>query len=207
MLWRGLQVRVLRHKKKLRVHNPITKSILDGVQLASRAPTSVQRLTKRSFKDIVAKFEHFVAELLQMWLVENPDLISEKALNVATLLASKTLLEAQTAAKREAVESSVADKMYGRPDKWFNYLKSKLGAEFDADDKGLFIEMKARRDVLEHSNGIVEATYLEKAEDFAKYRLGDQVRLSGQDVDEAYQLVSRLIRNIAESVVAKLKRS
>jgi hypothetical protein len=204
MLWNELLVRVRRHKMKLSVENPITKTVLDGSDLAGKSRSSVQRLMERSFKDIVAQLELFVAELLRLWLTANTTLISEKALNVATLLASKTLAEAQSAALEEAIESSISDKMYGRPDRWLNYLKKNVGARFAALDESSFIEMKARRDILEHNNGVAEATYRDKAKAAAKYQLGQQVEIANQDVDEAYHLVQRLIRELTASAIATL---
>ena len=95
--------------------------------------------------------------------------------------------------------------MYGRPDKWFNYLKKNLGAQFLVQDESSFIEMKARRDVLEHNNGIVEVTYREKAKAAAKFDLGSLVKLTEQDIDEAHHLIQRLITDAGVSVIARLK--
>jgi hypothetical protein len=202
-LWRSVQVRVQRHKRKLRIQNPITGSTIDGGQLAGKARDSVQRLKNRSFKEIVTQFELFVGEVLRVWLPSHPELITEKALNVGTLLASRTLAEAQHAAIQEAVESTVADKMYGRPDRWFNYLRKLFAVQVDAANELSFVEMKARRDVLEHNDGIVEATYREKAKGAVKYNVGDRVQLSDQDVNDAFQRTGNLIRQVADSAVAK----
>ena len=94
--------------------------------------------------------------------------------------------------------------MYGRPDKWFNYLKKNVGAQFAAAEESSFIEMKARRDVFEHNNGAVEAIYREKAKTAAKYQVGDQVQIISRDVDEAYELTQRLIQTLSAFAMAKL---
>lgn len=204
MLWRSVQVRVQRHKRKLSVRNRVTNSVVDGAQLAGKARESVRRLKSRSFKDIVAQFELFVAELLREWLASRPELLAEKALNVGTLLASQTLAEAQAAAVREAIDATIADRMYGRPDKWFNYLKKNVGVYFDAADESSFVEMKARRDVLEHHDGIVEATYVDKAKAAARYAVGEPIQLADEDVDEAFRLTRRLVQHVTASAVATL---
>jgi hypothetical protein len=201
-LWRSVQVRVQRHGARLRVQNPVTNHVVDGPQLAGKARRSVQRLKERSFKDIVAQFELFVTALLRAWLPVHPELLAEKALTVATLLASKSLLEAQGAAIREAVEDTIADKMYGRLEKWFNYLKRMFGVRFSADDESSFIEMKARRDELEHHGGVIAAIYPEKAKAASRYNVGDQIQLSDGDVDEAYQLIRRLVDEVARFAMA-----
>jgi hypothetical protein len=202
MLWRSIQARVLRHGAKLRVQNPVTNHFVDGPQLAGKARGSVQRLKHRTFKDIVAQFELFATAILRVWLPVHHEFLTEKALTLATLLASKSLSEAQQAAIREAVEDTIADKMYGRPEKWFSYLRRVFGIRFDAADESSFIEMKARRDELEHHAGIVEATYAEKAKAAARYNVGDQIQLSDGDVDEAYQLVRKLTDELAGFAIA-----
>jgi hypothetical protein len=204
-LWRSLQVQVLRHGRKLSIENPVTRSKVDGMQLAAKARDAVARLRNRTFKDLVAQFELFVAELLRAWLATYPDLLSKKAINVATLLASQNLAQVQAAAVREAVESTIMDKMYGRPEKWFNYLKEVLDVRFAAADEASFVEMKARRDVLEHNGGIVEAAYLEKAKAAARHRLGDRIQLADPDVDETLRVTSQLISQVAVSAITKLK--
>jgi hypothetical protein len=203
-LWRSVQVQVLRHGRKLTIENPVTRNKVDGVQLAGKARDAVARLRNRSFKDLVAQFELFVGELLRAWLAGHPELLSKKALNVGTLMTSATLADAQAAAVREAIESTIADKMYGRPEKWFSYLKEALAVRVASADEASFIEMKARRDVMEHNGGIVEATYREKSKAAAKYREGARVQLTDQDVDETFRLVSQLIRHVGRSAIANI---
>ena len=202
-LGRDIQVSVLRRKRKLKVVNPITKSEVNGIELANKAHSAILRLGNRCFKDIVAQVELFVTELIRFWLHKHPGLISEKAITVAVLFASPTLEDAQNAAVEEAIDSTISDKMYGRPEKWFAYLKKNLGVQFAVQDELDFVEMKARRDVLEHNNGIIEAVYSQKAKNASKYVMGVQVQITDQDIDDAYQLVKRLIREASEVVIAK----
>jgi hypothetical protein len=204
MLWQILHVWVQRYGENLTIENPITKSRVNGVELAGRARPSMQRLTNRTFKDIVAQLELFVAELLRQWLLNNTDLIAAKALNVGTLLESKSLADVQDAAVKEAVESTIVDKMFGKPEKWFSYLKNQLHIRFNGRGEASFCEMKARRDVLEHNNGIVNPVYIEKARVAARYKVGDDVQLENQDVDEAYQVTSQFIHDITASAIAAI---
>jgi hypothetical protein len=151
MLWRDLQARVEHGNESPSASNPITGTIVEGTALAAKAPASLERLRTRSFKDIVAQLELFTAELLRIWLFANPALMSEKALTLETLLSSTSLVEAQAAAVNEAVESTIADKMYGRPEKWFNYLRKNLGAQFSAED-GLALIRKIAADAIAKFN-------------------------------------------------------
>jgi hypothetical protein len=185
MLWESLRVRVIRYNENPVVVNPITGQKMEGSDLARRAPASLQRLTERSFKDVVSQFELFLSELVRVWLIDKPQLISEKALNLGTLLGSRSLQEAQAAAISEAVESTIADKMYGRPEKWLKYVRTNLGLDFSAASQAEFLEMKARRDVLEHHNGIVDASYQDKAREARKFQVGEKIELIEQDVGAA----------------------
>ncbi|HZK79790.1 MAG TPA: hypothetical protein VFC46_01960, partial [Humisphaera sp.] len=177
MLWNHLRARVQHFNENPIVRNATTGSVTAGVDLAAKAVGSLDRLRERTFKDIVAQFELFTDELLRQWLMGKPTLLSEKTLNIATLLKCSSLGEAQAAAIREAVESTISGLMYGRPDKWFNCLRKNLALRSDAKDEASFIEMKARRDILEHNHGIVEATYREKAKSAAKFNVGDRLQV------------------------------
>jgi len=194
ILWNNLYVRIKHYGENPIVQNPVTGRVASGAELANKVLPSLFRLNSRSFKDVVAQFELFVAALLRLWLAEKPALLSEKAIDVATLLACRTLADARTAAVHEAAESTIAGLMFGRPERWFNYLRKNLSVRISAVDETAFVEMKARRDVLEHNNGIVESMYLEKAKAAAKFSSGDRIEVVESDVDEAYDVVQRLIR-------------
>jgi hypothetical protein len=204
MVWQFLRVRVLRYGNNPTVTNPTTNTVVNGVQLAERAPASVERLTNRTFKDFVGQLEIFVGDLLRLWLQSHTNMIIAKALTVSTLLASKSLQDAQQAAIDEAVESTVLERMYGRPEKWFNYLRTIFNARFDQADETAFIEMKARRDTLEHNKGIVDATYADKAKGEIRYHAGETIQLSDQDIDECYRLMLRLVQVASQMALAAI---
>jgi hypothetical protein len=139
-------------------------------------------------------------------LAANPSLFEEKALNVKTLLGCQSLQEAKAAAIAEAIDSSIAERMYGKPEKWFNYLRRNLEAQFVPAEESSFIEMKARRDVLEHHGGLVGAVYLEKARTGAKYGIGDRVEITTPDIDEANAVAHHLMTSVAASAIGCLQK-
>jgi hypothetical protein len=142
--------------------------------------------------------------LLRLWLTDQTSLISGKALTIATILAAPSLTDLRNAAIAGAVEVTILAKLQGKPESWFQYLKENLGAAHGPGDEASFVEMKARRDVLEHHDGIVEATYLRKSQASARYRVGDAVDVQDSDVDDTHAFVLRLIDATVVSAVAKL---
>lgn len=204
MLWQAQLVEAARGGTVLQVHNPITKNIVStGAELAARARTSQSRSRARCFKDLTTQFELFVDELLRLWLTTHTSLISARALTVATILAGTNLADLQAAAIAEAVEATILDKLKGKPEGWLRYLKENLGCVYRPGDEASFLEMKARRDVLEHHSGIVEDTYLKKAQHAARYKAGDEIDVRDRDVDDTHGLIVRMIEATANSAVAK----
>ena len=193
MLWNDMLIRVTRYNENPTVINAITGSRVEGSELAAKARSSIQRLRIRVYKDLIAQFELFVAELLQNWLTDKPQSLHEKSVTIRTILSSTDLAAVQSAAIREAVDSTVADKLFGKPEKWFRYLRTTIDPQIGSPGEEFFVEMKARRDILEHHGGIVEASYAEKAGKAARYKRGDQIELTEADVDDAYTLVCSLV--------------
>jgi hypothetical protein len=203
MSWSDMLVRVARYGENPTIVNPITGSSVDGVVLAFKARTSIQRLRIRVYKDLISQFEIFIGELIRVWLTGNPQSLQGRSITVETILSSKDLAALKAAAIEEAVAAVISDKLFGRPEKWFNYLKSVVGAKVGAfaNDQLSFSEFKARRDALEHHDGKIESAYLEKAKAAARYKLGDMVEISEANVDEAYELIRSLVLSTADAVM------
>jgi hypothetical protein len=188
-----------------RVFNPITRNVIaTGAELSARARSAQARLRIRAFKDLTAEFELFLDEFLRIWLSHHTDLIAGKGVTVEMILASQDLAALQAASVSAAVEATISDKLKGRPDSWLRYLRDILGAAIAAADAGAFVELKARRDVLEHHSGIVDASYPTKCGPHAKYQQGARVDIVEADIDEVHAVVLRLIDVTAAAAVAKL---
>ncbi len=202
-LWRMLQIDVERYKRSLTFHNSTTGSRLGGEELAGLAGATLARLNERTFKDMIGQFEFFATELMRIWLTAHPELLTEKALTVKTLLDAKTLGEAQRAAVHDAIESTILNKAYDAPAKWFNYLHKLLKAKVIVDsDVERFGEMKARRDVLEHAGGVVNQLYVGKSGANAKWKVGERVELRESDLSTAYSFLKQLITNVSKAAIA-----
>jgi hypothetical protein len=206
MLWAELLVAVMRNKRQLRVHNAKTGSVLTGLEMANTARNSINRLGVLAFKDMIGHFELFLNKALHLWLSANPSSLAKKALNVQTILACKTLEEAKSTAIAEAVESKITDAMHGKPEVWFKWMEELLDTRFASQQRETFIEMKARRDVLEHSGGVVTGIYLKKVQSAARYVENDRVEISRPDVDETFDVVHDLISKVADAASGLLAK-
>ena len=202
-LWRMVLVRVERYGEQITFQNRVTGTRTTGQQLAGRAGGALRRLNEQTFKEIIGQFELFAGDFLRLWLTSHFHLVEAKALDVQTLFASNSLHDVQQAALREAVESTIQDKTYGRPHKWFTYLHRIVGVNaVSAQDIEAFAEMKASRDVIEHANGIANALYVDKAGGAARFKVGDFVTVDAAYHTAAFHLVQRLVRNIADAAIA-----
>jgi hypothetical protein len=207
MLWQTQLVSAASGAVPIRVHNPLTGNVAStGADLAARARSSQARLRVRCFKDLTAQFELFVDELLRLWLTDKPALLSARGSTVGAVLSGTDLAKVQAAVIAEAVESTILDKLKGKPDGWIRYLSTNLSVKLKVGDTALFIEMKARRDASEYHNGNVDYTYLKNSGSSARYNLADVIDVidvSNDDVDEAYTLIHRMIASSATDATAK----
>jgi hypothetical protein len=96
--------------------------------------------------------------------------------------------------------------MKGKPAGWIMFLKTHMAVHLDANDVARFCERKAARDVLEHHNGIVDPSYLEKVGSVAQFKVGDLFDPDDAAVDEVYDLVKGLIARSASDAEQELGR-
>jgi hypothetical protein len=162
-----------------------------------RARASQQRLRIRTFKDLTNQFEMFLGDLLRIWLTQYPESVQAKSITLATLLSASDLATAKKLATEEAVEATILKILLGKPSNWFAYLKSNLGSKLPASDSSAFIERKAVRDALEHHDGEIDASYIEKAGAAIVFKVGDLVVPDDAAIDQLYDLVVRLIVKVA----------
>jgi hypothetical protein len=207
MLWRDMFVRVTRYDENPTIVNSVTGNTVDGVALAFNARLSMRRMRIRAYKDLVVQYELFLAELIRVWLAKHTQSLSGKSVTIGTILSTGDLAAVQAAAIEEAIQAAISDKLFGRPEKWFNYLRTLFGSEGGIVQSRQvdFGELKARRDVLEHHDGKVESIYIDKAKTASKYAAGDVVEITNADVDEAYSLVRDLIVETKDWVLRSMQ--
>ena len=202
-LWTTVWVSVKRYGERFSLENAVTGTRASEADLVGRAGGAIIRLREQSFKSIVGQFELFAGELLRAWLTAHPEEVDRKTVELRTLLSSTSLADVQRAALGEAIESTILEKAYARPVKWFSYLRTLLGRPAAADaDVARFSELKATRDVIEHAEGVASSTYVEKSGSAARFRVGEVVTVDAAYHEGAYHFVGTLIADVANQAIA-----
>jgi hypothetical protein len=198
-LWLELLVRERYGEKPPTFHNVKTGSAVSvWTEWLSLSRESRRRLRIRTFKDLCAQVELFVADLLRAWLTEFPAAVTAKSITLGEVLAGNDLPDLKSRAIVEAVEGTILDKLKAKPAAWFGYLRTHLGCRRTTGEIEHFAERKAARDVLEHHDGVVDDGYVEKAGNAAVFTLGDHFEPDDAAIDSLYDFVRSLITAIAD---------
>jgi hypothetical protein len=190
----------------LRSRNNKTASVVSERELIKRyARYRTKYVQALSFVQLSTVFEAFLFDFLRLMLTNEPrHLAQKKQIEVSLAL---------SAMDREALVLLIAERelnelKYDRPKAWFEYMNRivKLGCPTE-DEIERIAEMKAARDLLIHSSGLVNKTYLEKAGSKARYAAGEQVVIDGQYFDASWLLAKKLVDDITNTAKRRLIRS
>ena len=130
-----------------------------------------------------------------------------KQLTLKTVLAGTSLEDLQRRAVAEAVEKTVGDVLYDKPEYWFNKFDILFGAQVaSTTDVENFAEAKATRDVLEHAGGRVGHQYVKKAGRASRFIEGDLVDVGTVYHDATFNLVRRLVAELSDAAIDAEKR-
>jgi hypothetical protein len=168
-------------------------------------------LSESTFKTLSSLLEDWILGLARLWLTAYPVQLDAAFSDAAERSRSQRrdeiqvpLSEVLAAPDRAAILSGVVERVirelaYRRPAQWFGFLDKRvnLGCP-DESQRGHLCELKAARDALEHSGGLVGPDYVEKASSFARYAEGAQI-----EIDEPYLLnCFALLREVVEAMAA-----
>jgi hypothetical protein len=160
-------------------------------------------LAESVFQHFVSLFEDFVFELLRLWLTAFPAGIpnkDKKPIDLALVI---------DAADKDAILGFVIDRelnalRYERPTAWFKYLNDrvKLGCPNDEQIERL-AEIKASRDLLIHNRGIVNETYIQKADARVRYKLGQRLEIPEPYLRETWLMMGAMVGEMSEAATGK----
>jgi hypothetical protein len=188
--------------RRFSFQNKLTGTDVDERELVARSRRYLKTyLRSATFQHFVALFEDFFFDFLRLWLTAYPGSLSKKTLEFSTVL---------KAADKGAIVLHVVDKelneiKYERVADWFAYL-DKL-ARLDCPTPAeivQFAEIKAARDILVHNKGVVNATYVEKSGSRARFRAGERLEMPEPYHRESWELIKKLIAEIATAALAKI---
>ena len=93
---------------------------------------------------------------------------------------------------------------YERVEDWFAYFEklAKLGYP-TADEVQRLAEIKAARDILVHNKGIVNAIYLSKAGNHARFKDGERLEVPEQYHRASWETIKQVVRELSNAAVKK----
>jgi hypothetical protein len=194
--WRVVQ-RVAEEGRPVGIRNAATGQDISASDLKPMSQRYVSvHLIQAVFKGLSADLEDWVMGLARLWLTAYPVQL-DAAYNESTERSRSQrrdeiqvpLSEILAAPDRAAILDGVVERVvrelaYRGPLQWFRFLDNRvnLGCPDDGQ-RGTLFEMKAARDSLEHSGGLVGSDYIAKAGFFARYAEGQII-----EIDEPYLL-------------------
>jgi hypothetical protein len=215
--WRVVQ-QVAEEGRPLAIVNSATGLNVPASDLEPIAHRYVSvHLTESVFKGLSGHLEDWVLGLARLWLTAYPVQL-DSAYNESTERSRSQrreeiqvpLSEILAAPDRDAILEGVAERVvrelaYRGPLQWFRFLDNRvnLGCPNDSQ-KALLCEMKAARDTLEHSRGLVGPDYIVKAGALARHAEGKLIRIDEPYLLDCFALLRGVIAAMTE---AALRRS
>lgn len=104
------------------------------------------------------------------------------------------------------VDKEISDLTYGSIDDFIEYLKNKLHIPIDflTEEKEELNWCKAKRNLLVHNQGRVDAKFL-KVNTVGKYSMGESIIITEPDWDDARHLLERIVLALESAVIRKFK--
>lgn len=139
----------------------------------------------------VALFEHLFFDMLRLLLSDQPlRLPGKRQIEYSVIVAAKTKDEVICT----LIERELNEIKYKSVGEWFAYLERLVSkCKFSDADLGKIAEAKATRDLLVHNAGIANKIYLQKAGQFARYKVGEEVGVDGDYTLDMWQLLSSVL--------------
>ncbi len=185
--------------------NPATGTIVDEAGLVQLAPLYVRKyLLTLTFRQFIATFEAFFFDFLHRILQHNPWQFAKNRLEFETVLKANDRDEIIAGVLRKQLN----ELKYENVRDWFDALNKTVKLNCPtADEIDSLAEMKATRDLLEHNGGIANETYIRKAGTKARYAAGEQIEIDGDYHVASWQLVKKVVADLADTATAKLTTS
>jgi len=153
----------------------------DKKQVVDILENAKSELLNSVFVYIVAQFEGFLSDLIRETLrFDNRRLRTNvNGINHFTKIELKDIIELEDKNKiiDFVVEKELISIFYASPTKQREYTERVTGVEINADLWENWLEYKATRDLIVHSNGIINDVYLSKAGQKKRGELGDQIKV------------------------------
>lgn len=198
-MWR-LTEQMVKEGRHFSFRNVATGSRLAERELLDRLKIYLtDYLIPSTFQGFVSRFEDFYFGLLRCWLTAYPGSMSRKQVEMRVVLAAPD----KTAIIASMVERELNEIKYARVTDWFEYLERLTNIQWSAADIENIAEIKACRDVVVHSNGIANETYVAKSGSRARCQAGDRLPFSELYLDESWHTIRTAVSDLAAAALTK----
>jgi hypothetical protein len=188
----------------------VVKRSRDEVEEVIKAAAGMH-LHRAVFVYLVAHVEACLTELLRAVLIEDPRRIKcrvdgikhMKSVEVDTAIdcvSHSSLIE-------EIVGSELVNVFYANPKAQLTYLEKVLGIGLDDATKSTWREIKASRDIIVHNSGVINETYMLKAETRARGAVGDDLVVDKVYFEESASAMKSLVGRICSKFQADIRKN
>jgi hypothetical protein len=179
-----------------------TDLIIDVMKLAQSHAGAYPGLALRmSFVYLVALFDAFLTDAFEAVIHQRPEMLkSKKQISYEKLLEFSSLDSLiEYLAKREMNELS-----YKSIKEQAEHYRDRFGVSLEESGVSLpvLVELRAARNLLVHSNGVVNHIYLEQVA-ATPYALGESIVVERTYFDSAVRSLNKVAAHVANSLVAK----
>lgn len=190
----------INYGRRFTVRNPAKGTTADQAAILPRIPAYIDDyLTPAVFEQLVTIFEAFFFDLLARWLTAHPGSLYRKTVEVEAVLTTDRDTFLQGVIGRE-----LNDVKYRRVTEWVEYLRKLVKVAVVTDDEAAQLaEIKASRDILVHSQSVVNAVYLAKAGPRARYAIGDILELPEPYFRASSDLIEKLTADVSAAVATR----
>jgi hypothetical protein len=199
-VWRLTQQHI-RAGETVSVLNEVTGTTITHETLAANAQLYLtEHLTVSTLQQFVSLFEDFLLGLIRAWLLTHHKAIDKKQVPIATLFEATDLADARA----RAIGLQLNELSYKKLRDWFEFLKSLVHLDCPTEDEiQRLAEIKATRDIFIHNRGVVNAIYVEKAGDKARFRVGETAEVPEPYHRESWELIKKVVADLSDAAVAK----
>jgi len=207
-----------KHKKDRRYYVPSIRRTKFARRNDNELKNIYDRFITRSLYETflvmgVSQFESFLADVLREVFFEYPKKLGVSLSGIAPCrqVALEVLLDATdlNEAIEDAIEQHLSSVFFAGPREYLVYVEKVVGANFPVEERDIYVELKATRDLLVHGLGAINALYLSTAGRKARGGLGDEVVVDAKYFSDALATMKRLagvVKRDAENAYPRRKK-
>lgn len=194
---------------KIKFEVPNTKGNKKKIQRTDKKNMILRMTTKDIYYSgyimLISSIEDYLNKIMKLLLLYDNNRIKVTIPN-ASMQTSIDIIDFINASKDEMindiVEQRVNNLFYASPQKQLEYMDKALGINISQEDWYIWVEYKARRDVIVHNSGIVNDVYCSKVNGYGRYAKHDTVTFNETEFANVISTLKRIVESI-DSLIRK----